>query len=137
LRSRYKDRDVVFFGVHTAGTDMAIVKRLLKQQDWDITVGLDTGDDIDTGETVRRYAIQGYPCVIIVDRNGTIAFNSGDVPKDREALMRDFEAEAKSAGVPWPVDKDATEEEVLKRMTKIQVSMYGRKIDEALKGQAD
>ena len=137
LHSRYKNRDVVFLGVHTAGTDVAIVKRFLKQQNWDLIVGVDTGDDIATGETVRRFAVQGYPNVFIVDRNGTIAFNSGDVPKDREAMMRDFEAEAKSAGVPWPVDKDATEEEVLKRMTKIQVAMYGRKIDEALKGQAD
>ena len=75
--------------------------------------------------------------MIIVDRNGTIAFNSGDVPKDREAIMRDMEAMAKSAGLPWPIDKDATEEEVLERMTKLQVVMYGRKIDEALKVQAD
>ncbi len=38
LRSRYKDRDVEFLGVHTAGTEMALVKRLLKQQDWDLMV---------------------------------------------------------------------------------------------------
>jgi thiol-disulfide isomerase/thioredoxin len=137
LHSVYKDRDVEFLGIHTAGTDMALVKRLLKQQDWDITVGLDTGDDIVTGETVRTYAIQGYPSVIIVDRNGTIAFNSGDVPKDREAFMRDMETLAKSAGLPWPIDKDATEEEVLERMTKLQIVMYGRKIDEALKEHAN
>ena len=61
LHSRYKDRDVVFLGVHTAGTDMALVKRLLKQQDWDLTVGLDTGDDIVTGETVRRFTFKAIP----------------------------------------------------------------------------
>ncbi len=74
--------------------------------------------------------------MIIVDRNGTITFNSGDVPKDREAFMRNMEAIAQSAGVPWPIDKDASEEEALERMTKLQVVMYGRKIDEALKVQA-
>jgi thiol-disulfide isomerase/thioredoxin len=132
LHSRFKDRDVVFLGVHTAGTDMALVKRLLKQQDWDYLVGLDTGDDIVTGETVRRFAVQGYPNVIVVDRNGTIAFNSGEVPKDREVYMREMEALAQSAGLPWPLDQDATEEELIERMTKLQVAMYGRKIDEAL-----
>jgi thiol-disulfide isomerase/thioredoxin len=137
LQRRYKDRDVVFLGVHTAGTDVAIVKRLLKQQNWDLVVGVDTGGDIVTGETARRFAIQGYPNVFIVDRNGTIAFNSGDVPKDREALMRNMEAVAQSAGVPWPIDKDTTNEEILKRMTKLQVVMYGRKINEALKVKPD
>jgi thiol-disulfide isomerase/thioredoxin len=137
LHRRYKDRDVVFLGIHTAGTDMTLVKRLLKQQDWDLTVGLDSGDDIVTGETVRRYSIQGYPSVIVVDRSGVVAFSSDDVPKDREAFMRDMEAMAKSAGLPWPIDKDATEEEAMERMTQLQVFMFSREIDEALETQAD
>jgi thiol-disulfide isomerase/thioredoxin len=137
LHSRYRDRDVVFLGIHTAGTDMSLVKRLLKQQDWDLTVGLDAGDDIATGETVRRYAIQGYPSVMIVDRNGKLAFNSGDHPKDREAFMQDMEAVAKSAGLPWPIDKDATEEVTRERMTKLQVALYGSRIQDALKLQTD
>jgi thiol-disulfide isomerase/thioredoxin len=137
LHDRYKDKDVVFLGIHTAGTDMTLVKRLMKQNDWDITVGLDAGDEIVTGETVQRYAIQGFPSVIVVDRNGTIAFNSGDVPKDRDIFMREMEAIAKSAGLPWPIDKDATEEEVMDRMTRLQVVMFSRTIDEALKTKAD
>ncbi|MFC1758562.1 redoxin domain-containing protein [Planctomycetota bacterium] len=31
LHDRYKEDDVVFLGIHTAGTDMSLVKRLLKQ----------------------------------------------------------------------------------------------------------
>jgi thiol-disulfide isomerase/thioredoxin len=137
LHSRYEDRDVVFLGIHTAGTDMTLVKRLLKQQEWDLTVGLDTGDDIVSGDTVQRYAIQGYPSIIIVDRNGMITFNSGDVPTERDVFMREMEAIAKSAGLPWPIDKDATEEEVMERMTRLQVVMFSRMIDDALKTQAD
>jgi thiol-disulfide isomerase/thioredoxin len=137
LHSRYEDRDVVFLGIHTAGTDMTLVKRLLKQQEWGITVGLDAGDAIVTGETVQRYAIQGYPSVIVVDRNGTIAFNSGDFPKDQDLFIREMETIAKSAGLPWPIDKDATKEEVMERMTRLQVVMFSRMIDEALKTQAD
>ncbi|MFC1758561.1 hypothetical protein ACFL2H_07305 [Planctomycetota bacterium] len=90
-----------------------------------------------SGETIQRYAIQGYPSVLVIDRNGIIKFNSGDVPKDREVFMRDMEEMAKSAGLPWPLDKDATEEETMGRMTKLQVVMFGRMIDEALKTQAD
>jgi hypothetical protein len=44
-----------------------------------------------------------------------------------------LEAAAQSAGLPWPLDQDATEEELIERMTKLQVAMYGRKIDETLK----
>ncbi len=137
LQDRYKDQDVVFVGIHTAGTDMSLVKRLLKQQDWNFTVGLDTGEEIVTGKTVRRYAIHGYPSVIVIDRNGTIAFNSGDFPRDRELFMREMEAMARSAGLPWPIDKDATEEQALERMMQLQVVMFSRAIDKALKPQTD
>jgi len=137
LHDRYKDHDVVFLGIHTAGTDMALVKRLLKQQEWELTVGLDTGDDTVTGETVQHYAIQGYPSVIVIDRNGVIKFNSGGVPKEREVFMREMKEIAKLAGLPWPIDKDATEEETMERMTQLQVVMFSRMIDEALKTQAD
>jgi hypothetical protein len=68
---------------------------------------------------------------------GTIAFHSGEVPKDLKVYMREMEALAKSAGLPWPLDQDATEEELIERMTKLQVAMYGRKIDEALKVNPD
>ena len=137
LHDRYRDRDVVFLGIHTAGTDMTLVTRLLKQQEWETVVGLDAGDEIVTGETVQRYAIQGYPSVIVVNRNGTVGFNSGDVPKDRALFMREMETLARSAGLPWPIDKDASEEEVMERMTRLQVVIFSRAIDEALKTQAD
>lgn len=137
LHDRFKDRDVVFLGIHTAGTDMTVVKRLLKQQEWETVVGVDAGDEIVTGETVQRYAIQGYPSVVVVNRNGTVGFNSGDVPEDQALFMREMETLAKSAGLPWPIDKDASEEEVMERMTWLQVVMFSRAIDEALKTKAD
>jgi thiol-disulfide isomerase/thioredoxin len=137
LHDRFQDQDVVFLGIHTAGTDMTLVKRLLEQQKWGIIVGLDAGDEIVTGETVQRYAIRGYPSVIVVGRDGIITFNSGDVPNDRDRFMREMETLAKSAGVPWPIDKDATEEELMERMTRLQVVMLSRMIDDALETQAD
>jgi len=137
LHERYQDRDVVFLGIHTAGTDMTLVKRLLKQQEWETVVGVDAGDEIVTGETVQRYAIQGYPTVVVVDRDGMIGFNSGDVPKDRGLFTREMETLAKSAGLPWPIDKDASQEEVMERMVRLQVALFSRAIDDALKTKAD
>lgn len=137
LHDRYQDQDVVFLGIHTAGTDMTLVKRLLKQQEWEITAGVDTGDDIVTGETVKRYAIRGYPSTLVIDRNGVIAFNIGDIPEDHEVFMRQVEELAKAAGLPWPIDKDATEEEVMQRMTRLQVFMLSREIDKALETPAE
>ena len=64
---------------------------------------------------------------------GTIAFNSDDIPEDRELLMREMEAMARSAGLPWPIDKDATEEQVLDRMTRLLVVTFSHRIDQALK----
>ncbi len=132
LQNLYKDQDVVFLGIHTAATDMTLVKRLLRQEEWNLTVGLDVGEEIVTGESVRRFAVNGFPTTIVVDRRGTIAFNSGDVPTDREVFMRDMEALARSAGLPWPIDKDATKEQVLERMKQLQVVMLSRRIDQAL-----
>lgn len=137
LHDRYKDQDVVFLGIHTAGTELPLVKRLLKQQDWELAVGLDVGEDIDSGVTVQRYGIKGYPSVVILDRDGVVVFNSNDVPKGGKIFMQQIEKIAKSAGLPWPIDKDATEEEALERMTQLQVVMHSRVIDEALKLQAE
>jgi hypothetical protein len=51
--------------------------------------------------------------------------------------MREMEAIAKSAGLSWPIDKDAGDEEVMERMTRLQVAMFSRMINDALQIQAD
>ena len=51
--------------------------------------------------------------------------------------MREMEALAKSAGLPRPLDKDATKEEIIERITRLQVVIFSRAIDEALKKQPD
>jgi hypothetical protein len=137
LHDRYKDRDVVFLGIHTAGTDMTLIKRLLKQQAWDLAVGLDTGDDMDSGQTTRSFAIHGYPTVMVIDPNGKIAFNSHDTSKDPKVFLRDMEAMAKSAGVRWPIDKDADDDEIRRRITRLQVFIFGLQIDKALQNPAE
>lgn len=125
-------------GIHTAGTEATLIKRLMEQHAWNLPVGLDSGDDILTGVTVRDYAIQGYPSTIIIDRQGKIAFNkSTDLPRDREGIMRELAAVAKAANIPWPIAKDASENEVSRTFNQLHLAIYARAIDEALRAQTD
>ena len=131
LQERYKDRKVVFLGLHTAGTDMSLVKRVLQHEQRDVAVGLDAGDSIETGETVNRYAITDSPTVVIIDPKGNIAYNDADKPDGMQQHLREMKSLAESAGVPWPVDKNATEAEALERLKKLQVYRYTQQIDRA------
>ena len=137
LHKQYQDREVVFLGIHTAGTEMPLVKRLLKNEEWDLTVGLDVGEDVASGSTIRSYAIHGFPTVMIVGRDGRVAFST-DIPEEQRAdFMRNFQKLAKEAGVPWPLDKDATQEETLQRMVTVHKLMLSQAIDKALAEQAE
>ncbi len=52
-------------------------------------------------------------------------------------MMREIEALAASAGLSWPIEEDATEEEAMNWVTRLQVFMFSGVIDEALKTQGD
>ena len=138
LQERYQDREVVFLGIHTAGIDMPQVKQMLKFQNWDTLVGLDAGDEIATGETGQRYGIFGSPTFIVINRKGMVAFNSSAPPQNQALIMKQMETLAESAGIPWPIDKDTSDEaEIMKRVTQLQIIAYSRVIDEALKTPAE
>jgi hypothetical protein len=51
--------------------------------------------------------------------------------------MQEMKAMAESEGIPWPIDKNATKEEAIQRMTRLQVVIFSRMIDEARKAQVD
>lgn len=133
LHERYRDRDVVFLSIHTAGEEMSRVKRMLKDKDWNVLAGLDVEEANGSGETVRRYAIQGFPTLILIDRNGNIAMNSSIVPGDHEEMMRKMETIAKSIGLTWPMDQNADQEELQAWSAKLQVELLSREIEAALK----
>ena len=136
LHEHYKDKDVAFLAIHTAGTDLSLVNRLMKQQEWSVATGLDKGDDIVSGLTIQAFGVQGFPTIMVIDRQGKIAFNSGIEPENRESAIKEIETLAKSIGLPWPVDKDGdkdVEKDVLHdRLTKLQFAMFSREIDKAL-----
>ncbi len=136
LHEHYKDKDVAFLAIHTAGTDMSLVKRLMKQQEWNVVSGLDKGEDIVDGRTIQAFGVQGFPTIMVIDRQGKVAFNSGLEPADRESAIKEIEKLALSIGLPWPLDKeggkDVEKDVLLERFTKLQFAMFSREIDKAL-----
>jgi thiol-disulfide isomerase/thioredoxin len=136
LHEHYKEKDVAFLAIHTAGTDMRLVKRLMKQQEWNVATGLDKGEDIVEGRTIQAYGVQGFPTILVIDRQGKIAFNSGIEPENHESAIKEMEKLAQSIGLPWPLDKDGdneVEKDVLnQRLTRLQFALFSREIDKAL-----
>jgi thiol-disulfide isomerase/thioredoxin/5-hydroxyisourate hydrolase-like protein (transthyretin family) len=132
LHEKYKDRGVVFIAIHTAGTDLSLIERLLKQQQWETLAGLDQGDDINSGATVQAFGIRGFPTVIVVGPDGKVAYRSDEFEGDEAAIMKEIEEFAKSIGLPWPLDKDASQEEILERLKRLNVALHSREIDRAL-----
>ncbi len=90
LQAKYKDRDVLFLAIHTAGADIEQIRDVQRRLKWDSAVGLDDGDDISSGKTAQAYGVQGYPNVIIIGRDGRVAFNDADqVERDKELAYAD------------------------------------------------
>jgi thiol-disulfide isomerase/thioredoxin len=134
VREKFGDQ-VTFIAIHTPGTEMSQVKKLLLLKNWDVLVGLDKGVDVGDGETAKRYGIFTYPSFIVIDKQGKIAFNeeADEGAHNKEKVMAKAEALAKEAGIPWPIDKDVSEDEALARLEKMQVYMLSKEIEKALK----
>ncbi|MCG8652307.1 MAG: hypothetical protein MI861_20875, partial [Pirellulales bacterium] len=124
---------------HSAGTDMTLIKRMMKQNEWKLPVGLDRGDDVLKGATAQDYALRNPLGVVMVDRQGTILFHSRtDLPDEQKAMGRKMDAVAKSAKIPWPPPKDASKDEMAEAFRQLQLAFYSQVIDKALqRGSAD
>jgi len=125
---------VAFVGIHYPGVDLEQVKKLLELRQCKVPVGLDKGADATDGETARRYGVRGYP-TIIVDRRGGVAFNSYAEVGDREKMMAQMNSLAEELNIPWPIDKDVSEEEILARLQKMRELKLSKEIEKALATQ--
>jgi thiol-disulfide isomerase/thioredoxin len=136
LHERYAGQGVVFLGIHTAGTDVSLVKQMLARQHWDAVSGIDKGESIASGATVRAYGIEGFPSVVVIDRESKVAFNSGDIA-DPKRWMQEVAQLAESLKIRWPPAQDTSENDLAEMMVKLSVALYGREIERAIgnKGQ--
>jgi thiol-disulfide isomerase/thioredoxin len=118
LQQRFRESDVVFLGIHTAGTDLGQIRKLMDFKQWNWPTGLDIGEDINSGSTVQRYRVRGFPSTIVVGRDGKVLFNTDSNTGDRDAVSKEMEQIARALNIPWPIPADMPEEDgvLLNRM---------------------
>ncbi len=124
IQRRFQDQDVVLLGIHAAGTNMPRLKSSLEEADCNLPVGLDVEEANGSGETVRRYAIEGFPTLILIDRNGNIA------PQDRQEFNQKIQEIAKSSRT----NSFAGRENSVSRVSSVmKLQLLSREIEAALK----
>jgi thiol-disulfide isomerase/thioredoxin len=126
LDTRYRDRRVVFLGVHTSSTNIADVQNFLQQVPFNLLTALDS-----TGETTAlRYGIKGAPALVVIGRDGWIEWNSSEI--SREAGLKNLERAARSLSIPWPIDETQPREKLFEQASRIEGVLFGEAIDQAL-----
>jgi len=132
LEKHYANQDVVFLAIHTAGTEMAVIQRLLNQERWRVVTAIDTGENLHTGVTADRYIVNGYPTIMVLDRNGKVHLNTGDFSRGVATIQAEMAKLAKEKQIPWPPAANLPLEEITKQFNELNVHLFSRKIDEAL-----
>jgi beta-lactamase regulating signal transducer with metallopeptidase domain/thiol-disulfide isomerase/thioredoxin len=126
LAARFKGRDVVFLGIHTAGTDVEDVRAFLQHIKLNLLTAIDAGED----ETSKQYGVNGYPTLVVIGREGLIDWNSRQVSK--EDGTKRMERAAKALSIPWPLDEKQPQEKLIEQGWQIQEFFFGEAIDRAL-----
>jgi thiol-disulfide isomerase/thioredoxin len=134
LRARFANQ-VEFVHIHPAGEEMHLIKELLGVEKWNLLAGSDNGKSATESETLNRYGVRGFPTEIIVDRQGRIAYHSGAGSDDREEQAAAMKALAEAIGLPWPIEKDADQAEISRRLRKLHEHSMTREIEKILAKQ--
>lgn len=132
--NRYKKRDVVFLGIHTADGDIEEVNKLKKLKGWETSSAIDQGTTILDSVTCKAYGVSGFPTIVILDTEGKIAYRSDIMPKDvkdRADFIKKMQELANANGVELP-GEDTPREMAEAIMTKIQVIMLSEQLDRLL-----
>ncbi len=132
LEAKYAGRsDVVFLGIHSAGTEMSQILKLQQLKDWKLVTGLDQGSDVAEGVTARAYGAHGWPTTVIIDREGKIAYNSN---LEKWNALTAFQEQLRVAkALKLPAEKSgASFEEQVTRSNAMNVFRRSELIDRAL-----
>jgi len=125
LRLKYPKDEVVFLGIHTAGTELEAVKEYMKKLKWEQVTAIDEGASIPESSTFRKYGISAVDQIVVITRtglvhcNGTSKYMEGSSP---------FEMEEKLG-----LKKASSKEEQLENGMAILEYVYSNEIDDALK----
>jgi thiol-disulfide isomerase/thioredoxin len=128
LKEKYKQDDVVFLAIHTAGPDLDEVRAGLKELDYQVVCAVDSGLQIQDGATASRYGIRGYPTIMIVRPDGAVAWNSGDSSDPAAFAMRRTEVE-KALNLP-----QVTEEMSKEAFAAREMKVYEKFLTDGIEG---
>lgn len=127
LEEKYREKNVVCIGVHTAGADIEDIRDFMKKHDWEHLTAIDKGESIPDSATFKNYGVPAVNQIVVIDPNGVVRYN-GHKPTQTDGPV----AIARELGVKGPGDK-ATPEEMRKGGIAIFLHMYGKEIEAALK----
>ena len=127
LEEKYRDKNVVFIGIHTAGADIEDIRDFMKKYDWEHVTAIDKGESIPDSATFKTYGVPAVNQIVVIDPNGVVRYN-GHKPTQTDGPV----AIARELGVKGPGDK-ATPEEMREGGIAIFLHMYGKEIEAALK----
>eukprot|EP01136_Pigoraptor_vietnamica_P042296 Opistho-1_new@16283 len=131
LAQKYASQGVVFLGIHTADGELSQIKKLKQSEEWTIPTGIDRGTSILDSVTGKKYGVQGYPALIVINPDGQITFRSDvNPPGDRDAFMKTL---ATASGVKWPPAENATQVEMIEIMNQLQFTLISKEIERVLK----
>lgn len=157
VEEKFKGKPVVFVSIHTADKDTeqlaARIEKFAAEQKWHFLAAIDSGTMTENSSTSHAYGCEGFPTEVVIGPDGRVCYNSsvaepgmeGIVGKTEEQITPEdqvkidaFEkAQFEAAGEKWPLAKDASEQEIIAVMNRMQVRELSRRIEAALDGKRD
>jgi hypothetical protein len=110
---------------------MSQIKKLQNSLRWTLPTALDEGDEITDGATSLAYGVQGWPNLVIIDRQGKCIYNQNLEHWTKETVQQEMSRAAKAAGLP-EMDSNAFWEEQIAWLNRVNVFRLGELIDKAL-----
>ncbi|MEZ6117146.1 MAG: TlpA disulfide reductase family protein [Pirellulaceae bacterium] len=89
LQNQYEGENVVFLGIHSAGTSDEEVKSQLSKHNWTIPSAIDDGTSLADSMSANAFGVVGYPTIVIIDRFGKVSYHSGRA--ERQAFVNRIE----------------------------------------------
>lgn len=127
LEEKYRENNVLFLGIHTAGADIEDIRGFMKKHDWEHVTAIDEGESIPDSATFRRYGVPAVNQIVVIDPNGIVRYNGHETTQTDGPV-----AIARELGVKGPGD-EATPEEMREGGIAILLHMYGEEIEATLK----
>ena len=123
-------KDAVLLDLYPAGTEINQVRAFQRTHKLRTLAGVDKGANADRGVTAHRYPAGSGGGIVVVGRDGRVAFNFG-VLEEGDAMVL-FQRAAEALSIPWPLDENGPMEQVERQHYQILEFVIGEQIERAL-----